>query len=97
MSTKSSPLNSAELDILLAVFLCFDIYRVGLLPRELASLGNYIIYNCDYEVIYTNRDWLFFYITEQEKSYLCQFLSNFGVRTLDGQQRKDVSHQLQPY
>jgi len=64
MSTESSPLNSTELDILLAVFLCLDIYRVGLLPRELASLGNYIIYNCDYEVIYTKHDWLFFYTAE---------------------------------
>lgn len=92
MSIKSSLLNSTELDILLAVFLRLDIYRVGLLPRELASLGNYIIYNCDYEVIYTNGDWLFFYIAEKEKSRLCQFFYNFGVRTLDGQQRKDVSH-----
>lgn len=56
MSTESSPLNSTELDILLAVFLCLDIYRAGLLPRELASLGNCIIYNCDYKVIYTNHD-----------------------------------------
>lgn len=60
MSTKSSPLSSTELDILLAVFLCSDIYRFGLLPRKLASLGNCIVYNCDYEVIYTNYDWLFF-------------------------------------
>lgn len=97
MSTESSPLNSTKLDILLAVFRCFDIYRVGLLPRELASLGNYIIYNCDYEVIYTNHDWLFFSITEQEKSHLGQFLFNFGVRTLGGQQKKDGSHELQPY
>lgn len=94
MSTRSPPLNSTELDILLAVFLGLDIYRVGLLPRELASLGNYIICNYDYEVIYTNHDWLFFCITEQEKSHLCQFLFNFSVRTLDGQQRKHVSHQL---
>lgn len=93
MSTESSPLNSTKLDILLAVFWCFDIYRVGLLPRELASLGNYIIYNCDYEVIYTNHDWLFFYITERNKSHLGQFL----FRTSGGQQRKVVSHQLQPY
>ncbi len=73
-SSKSSQLNQTELDILLAVLLCLDIYRVGLLPRELASLGNHIIYEYDYGLIYTENDWLFFYIAEQEQSLLVTML-----------------------
>lgn len=91
MSSKSFPLNWTELDVLLAVLLCLDIYSVGLLPRELASLGNHIIYEYDYGVIYTDDDWLFFYIAEQEKSYLCQFWFKFGLWTLMGN-RERICH-----